>query len=71
VPARRATAGTEPGPKRFQPANVDYGLFPDLPETVREGNRRAAYAARARADISAWAVRNRVAFDLRNDLALA
>jgi methylenetetrahydrofolate--tRNA-(uracil-5-)-methyltransferase len=45
---------TESDPERFQPANVNYGLFaPLLPEPPKKA-RRAAYAARARADLDAW-----------------
>jgi methylenetetrahydrofolate--tRNA-(uracil-5-)-methyltransferase len=46
---------TESDPARFQPANVNYGLFPPLPEPGRKQNRRAAFADRARADLAAWA----------------
>ena len=35
-------------PRRFQPANVNYGLFTDLTERMRKANRRAAYAEGAR-----------------------
>ena len=45
---------TESDPERFQPANVNYGLFaPLLPEPPKK-TRRAAYAARARADLEGW-----------------
>lgn len=49
---------TESDPRHFQPANVNYGLFPELPAgTVRRdaGGRRAAMAARAAAALAAWA----------------
>ncbi|HXO19665.1 MAG TPA: methylenetetrahydrofolate--tRNA-(uracil(54)-C(5))-methyltransferase (FADH(2)-oxidizing) TrmFO, partial [Thermoanaerobaculia bacterium] len=46
---------TESDPARFQPANVNYGLFAELPEKLRKGDRRAAYVERARADLAAWA----------------
>lgn len=46
---------TESDPGRFQPANVNYGLFPDLPGRVRRADKRQAYAARAAADLAAWA----------------
>jgi methylenetetrahydrofolate--tRNA-(uracil-5-)-methyltransferase len=39
---------------RFQPANVNYGLFPPLPGRVAKGDRRAAFAARSARDIAAW-----------------
>ncbi|HEX2165360.1 MAG TPA: methylenetetrahydrofolate--tRNA-(uracil(54)-C(5))-methyltransferase (FADH(2)-oxidizing) TrmFO, partial [Thermoanaerobaculia bacterium] len=48
---------TESDPRRFQPANVNYGLFHELPGRVRRADRRAAYAARARRDLLAWAGR--------------
>jgi methylenetetrahydrofolate--tRNA-(uracil-5-)-methyltransferase len=54
---------TESDPRRFQPANVNYGLFPDLEGKVRKRDRRAAYAARAHRDLTAWAERNRVPLD--------
>ena len=45
---------TASDPDHFQPANVHYGLFPRLePEPPRK-QRRAAYAARARAALEAW-----------------
>ena len=37
----------------FQPMNVNFGLFPPLPGT-RKGDRKAAMAARAVADMGAW-----------------
>jgi methylenetetrahydrofolate--tRNA-(uracil-5-)-methyltransferase len=46
---------TESDPRRFQPANVNYGLFPALARRASRGDRRAAYAARARTDLAAWA----------------
>jgi methylenetetrahydrofolate--tRNA-(uracil-5-)-methyltransferase len=46
---------TESDPKHFQPANVNYGLFEELPGRLRKGDRRAAFVERARADLSAWA----------------
>jgi methylenetetrahydrofolate--tRNA-(uracil-5-)-methyltransferase len=51
---------TESDPKHFQPANINYGLFAELPEKVRKGDRRAAYVERARAELAGWAVRNGV-----------
>jgi methylenetetrahydrofolate--tRNA-(uracil-5-)-methyltransferase len=51
---------TESDPKHFQPANINYGLFAELPEKVRKGDRRAAYVDRARAELAAWAGRNGV-----------
>jgi methylenetetrahydrofolate--tRNA-(uracil-5-)-methyltransferase len=45
---------TESRPESFQPANVNYGLFPDLPRPTPRRERRAAYARRAMADLEAW-----------------
>ena len=45
---------TESDPCRFQPANVNYGLFPALPRRLSRGDRRAGLAARAAADLGAW-----------------
>ncbi len=48
----------EPGPRSFQPMNVNFGLFP--PITTSEGKRvpkkqrKPALAARALADLEAW-----------------
>jgi methylenetetrahydrofolate--tRNA-(uracil-5-)-methyltransferase len=51
---------TESDPRHFQPANVNYGLFPELdaadaPRASR--GRRAAFAARAARELEAWAAR--------------
>jgi methylenetetrahydrofolate--tRNA-(uracil-5-)-methyltransferase len=56
---------TESDARHFQPANINYGLFPELPAdaTPRRGRgadhgpggRRAAMAARAVAALTAWA----------------
>jgi len=46
---------TESNPKRFQPTNINYGLFPDLPGRLRRAERRAAYARRAWDDLQEWA----------------
>jgi methylenetetrahydrofolate--tRNA-(uracil-5-)-methyltransferase len=46
---------TESDSRRFQPANVNYGLFPPLPGRVSRGDRRAAFAARAAIDLKTWA----------------
>jgi len=54
---------TESDPRHFQPANVNYGLFPELPAPVKKEGRRAAYAERARRDLADWASRRGVAFD--------
>jgi methylenetetrahydrofolate--tRNA-(uracil-5-)-methyltransferase len=54
---------TESDPRHFQPANVNYGLFPELPAPVKKDERRAAYAERARRDLGDWARRRGLAFD--------
>ncbi|HSI40084.1 MAG TPA: methylenetetrahydrofolate--tRNA-(uracil(54)-C(5))-methyltransferase (FADH(2)-oxidizing) TrmFO [Xanthobacteraceae bacterium] len=58
----------EPGPRSFQPMNVNFGLFPPLPEEPKTGEdgrklrgparglaRKNAMAARALADLDRWA----------------
>ncbi len=52
---------TESDPRHFQPANINYGLFPELPERFRKSDRKAAYVERARADLAAWAERHGLA----------
>ncbi len=44
-------------PERFQPANVNYGLFPPLNLRIPKRERRAAYAARAEASLRDWSTR--------------
>ena len=46
---------TESDPKHFQPANINYGLFEELPGRIRKADRRAAYVERAQAELAAWA----------------
>ncbi len=48
---------TESRPEHFQPANVNYGLFPELDQRLPRPARRAALAARARHHLAAWARR--------------
>ena len=38
----------------FQPMNVNFGLFPPLPTRIHKSVRKAAMAARARDDMTAW-----------------
>jgi len=38
----------------FQPMNVNFGLFPPLPEKVRKADRKAGQANRAREDLGRW-----------------
>jgi methylenetetrahydrofolate--tRNA-(uracil-5-)-methyltransferase len=52
---------TESNPKRFQPANINYGLFAELEGRLRKDDRRTALAERSRADLAAWAERHGVA----------
>jgi methylenetetrahydrofolate--tRNA-(uracil-5-)-methyltransferase len=52
---------TESDPRHFQPANINYGLFAELDERLRKGDRRGAYAERSKAELAAWAARNGVA----------
>lgn len=56
---------TESSPKNFQPANINYGLFEDLPGRVRKKLRRAAFAERAHRDVLAWAERH--GFEVEKD----
>ena len=45
---------TESKAKHFQPANINYGLFEELPGRVRRKERRAAYARRAHQALERW-----------------
>ncbi len=45
---------TEADPRHFQPANINYGLFGELPGRLKKGDRRAAYVSRAQADLATW-----------------
>jgi methylenetetrahydrofolate--tRNA-(uracil-5-)-methyltransferase len=38
----------------FQPMNVNFGLFPPLAERAQKKERKAAYSARALADLDGW-----------------
>ena len=40
--------------KQFQPMNVNYGLFPELPGRIRKKEKRALLAARALAAFEEW-----------------
>jgi methylenetetrahydrofolate--tRNA-(uracil-5-)-methyltransferase len=46
---------TESDPRHFQPANINYGLFEEIPGRIKKAERRAAYVERAQADLAAWA----------------
>ncbi len=45
----------ESDPAHFQPANINYGLFEELPGSFRKADRRAAFVDRAWRDLAAWA----------------
>jgi methylenetetrahydrofolate--tRNA-(uracil-5-)-methyltransferase len=51
---------TESAAKHFQPANINYGLFPNLAKPVPKRQRRQAYAERAWQDLTDWAHQHRV-----------
>jgi methylenetetrahydrofolate--tRNA-(uracil-5-)-methyltransferase len=53
----------ESDPKHFQPANINYGLFEELPHRVKKVDKRAALADRAHAALAEWAGRHGVAID--------
>jgi methylenetetrahydrofolate--tRNA-(uracil-5-)-methyltransferase len=46
------TAGAEAD--TFQPMNVNFGLFPELPPGPRGKDRKKAMSARALADLAGW-----------------
>jgi len=48
---------TESDPRYFQPANINYGLFTEMPGRMRKLERRTAFVARAQADLAAWGER--------------
>ncbi len=48
----------ESSPKRFQPANINYGLFTPLEGRVKRAERRTAYATRAHTALDAWMTRH-------------
>jgi|CXWL01.1.fsa_nt_gi methylenetetrahydrofolate--tRNA-(uracil-5-)-methyltransferase len=69
--ARHLTASD---PAHFQPANINYGLFTELPDPPRtgrrgRGDRREAMAARAHRQLVSWADRHGLALD-RTPLAI-
>ncbi len=45
-------------PQRYQPSNINFGLFPALNQRLRKRDRRPAYAARARQHLAQWAATN-------------
>ncbi len=55
---------TESNPKRFQPANVNYGLFEPLNIRAKKRERRGYYARRAHGELAAWALEQQIAVQL-------
>ena len=51
---------TESDPERFQPANINYGLFEELTGRIRRKDKRPAFVERAQGSLAAWAERNGV-----------
>ncbi len=51
---------TESDPAHFQPANINYGLFEELPGRIRRKDKRPAFVERARGALAEWAERNGV-----------
>jgi len=51
---------TESDPQHFQPANINYGLFEELPGRIRRKDKRPAFVERAQGALAAWAERNGV-----------
>jgi methylenetetrahydrofolate--tRNA-(uracil-5-)-methyltransferase len=45
---------TQSNPKRFQPANINYGLFPEIEGRMKKPERRAAHARRAWQELDHW-----------------
>lgn len=45
---------TNAEPRHFQPMNVNYGLFPDLPGRVKKKEKRGRLAERALAELDHW-----------------
>ncbi len=50
----------ESDPRHFQPANINYGLFPELDGRPRKSERRAACVRRARTALIDWAARHAI-----------
>ncbi|MFL6236098.1 MAG: methylenetetrahydrofolate--tRNA-(uracil(54)-C(5))-methyltransferase (FADH(2)-oxidizing) TrmFO [Thermoanaerobaculia bacterium] len=49
---------TESDPAHFQPANINYGLFEELPGRIRRKDKRPAFVERAQGALAAWVERN-------------
>ncbi len=56
---------TESKPDNFQPANINYGLFPELDQRVRKAGRRRAHAERAHRALVDWADRHQLSVSPR------
>lgn len=55
---------TESRAKYFQPANINYGLFEELPGRIRKRERRQHYAERAHHELGLW--KDRFGFEDEN-----
>jgi len=62
---------TESDPKGFQPANINYGLFPELAHRVPKRQRRQVFADRAREDLDLWASRHGIQLNELPEPAMA
>ena len=51
---------TKSDPDRFQPANINYGLFPEFNVRLPKRQRRSAFVERARTDLQAWAATHQI-----------
>lgn len=51
---------TESNPSRFQPANINYGLFPEIEERLRRHERRQALVERAHEALMRWCLDHEV-----------
>ncbi|HSK81380.1 MAG TPA: methylenetetrahydrofolate--tRNA-(uracil(54)-C(5))-methyltransferase (FADH(2)-oxidizing) TrmFO [Thermoanaerobaculia bacterium] len=62
---------TESDPKHFQPANINYGLFEEIPGRMKKEERRVAFVERARPELAAWAERHGVPVEIEADATAA
>ncbi|MBJ6764291.1 methylenetetrahydrofolate--tRNA-(uracil(54)-C(5))-methyltransferase (FADH(2)-oxidizing) TrmFO [Myxococcaceae bacterium JPH2] len=51
---RHVTGEAHPPDHPHQPTNVIFGIFPPLAGRVKKADKRAAYSARAKEDLTAW-----------------
>ncbi|MEL7061079.1 MAG: methylenetetrahydrofolate--tRNA-(uracil(54)-C(5))-methyltransferase (FADH(2)-oxidizing) TrmFO [Acidobacteriota bacterium] len=58
----------ESDPKRFQPANINYGLFTELPGRIKKRERRERMAHRARGELAAWAAAHALEVSLQQPI---